>query len=156
MLLSFKKPEKEIFVAQRDTNDCGLACLRMIMRYFGKDDIFEDIRNYPVLERGLSLFNLSRIAEKLGFKTLSAKFSFKELSTKVKFPCIAYFKKMHFVVIYGVKRDKIRIADPAVGLVLLEKRQFLENWVVSEKRKNGKGICLLIDLGWENQEGAYK
>lgn len=148
--------ERISFVAQRNINDCGLACLRMIMSYYRKEDIWKDVHNYPVLESGVSLLEIARIAKKIGFKTLSAKLTFKDLKTKVKGPCIAFFNKAHFVVIYGVEEDKIYIGDPAVGLVLLDKKDFIENWVVSKKGKEGKGICLLIEPGHDNQKCADK
>lgn len=133
------------FIPQSAENDCGITCLRMIMKYYGKENTFGDVYNYPIHRSGISLLELARLAEKMGFKTLSARFTFDELKTKVEFPCIAYFKKKHFVIIYRVDEDVIYIADPAVGLVLFDKKQFLENWAIEINSKKHKGICLLIE-----------
>jgi len=133
------------FIPQSDVNDCGITCLRMIAKYYGKEKILRDIHNYKLHKSGISLLEIARLAEEIGFKSLSARLAFDELKTKVEFPCIAYFKNKHFVVIYRVKEDIIYVADPAVGLVLFNKREFLERWVIKKNGKKDKGICLLIE-----------
>jgi len=140
------------FVPQRDLNDCGLACIRMIMKYYGMNNIPPNVIDYKPAESGISLLELSRIAEKIGFKTLSVRLTFNELRAAVKIPCIGHLKHNHYVVICGVNKDLVYIADPAVGLTTFERRQFLDNWIVKVKGKERKGICLLI----YPKKGVYK
>lgn len=33
-------------VLQQDTSDCGVACLKAVLRFFGSDATFEILRNY--------------------------------------------------------------------------------------------------------------
>lgn len=144
------------FIPQRDLNECGLACIRMIMKYYGMNNIPRNVIDYKPAESGISLLELSRIAEKIGFKTLSVRLTFNELRAAVKIPCIAHLKYNHYVVIYGVNKDLVYIADPAVGLTIFEKRQFLDNWIVKVEDKEPKGICLLIYPEKNIQKVVYK
>ena len=97
-----------IFIRQQDSMQCGIACLAMICRNYGKKytiDALSDIC-FATTE-GVSLLGISQAAKKLGFETTSKRISIERLS-KTSLPCALHWnnwKKMFpFLVFYiGIK-----------------------------------------------------
>ena len=59
------------FYKQLDIMDCGPTCLRMIAKYYGKSYTLQELRRKTSITReGVSLLDLSRAAESIGFRTL--------------------------------------------------------------------------------------
>jgi ATP-binding cassette subfamily B protein len=134
---------------QLDSMDCGPTCLRMISKYYGKNHSIAYLRELAHLTReGVSLFGISEAAEKIGFKTLAVSIDFEQFINNVPLPCIIHWGKAHFVVVPPQKLDKARsngkitIADPDHGLVKVDKKVFLENWIATDSKK---GIVLLLE-----------
>lgn len=154
------------FYPQLDSMDCGATCLRMIAKYYGKHYTLESLRDKTYITReGVSLLGISEAAEKLGFRTTGVHLSFEQLATEVTFPCIVHWKQQHFVVVYDIKRKckffqnrhrqekkeesyRITVADPAHGIIVYNKQEFLNSWV-SRKDQNGEdeGVALLLEPG---------
>lgn len=129
------------FFRQTDYRDCGIACLKMVVSFHHKSSSFKKIQNETkIIKYGISLFELSRLAEILGFKSISVTIPFNKLYL-ISFPCIAYWKKYHFIVIYEIINDKIIIADPAIGIIIYDLEDFRRNWLIN----NNEGILLLIE-----------
>lgn len=134
------------FYKQPDTMDCGVTCLRMILKHYGKTVSMIKLREISeTTKQGVSLKNISTTSEKLGFRTLGVKISFEKLR-KAPTPFVVHWDQQHFVVVYKIKKDKIFIADPAQGLYKVNKDNFIKNWIGHEAREvNDKGIALLIE-----------
>jgi len=134
---------------QLDQMDCGPTCLRMIAKYYGKHYPLKTLREFSYLTRnGVSFKGISEAAEKIGFKTLGAKLTFEQLDEDVTLPCILYWNRNHFVVLPPQDYDKndthkkIAIVDPSIGLVKIDKQQFLKCW----SAQNGNyGFALLLE-----------
>src|SRR5882762_6990768 len=134
---------------QLDSMDCGPTCLRMIARHFGKSFSLEHLRRLCYMNRaGISLLGISEAAEKMGFRTLAAQVSFRQLNEEVPLPCILHWNKSHYIVIppqnYSDKhpRARITIADPAHGLVNVDKETFLKCWI---NTADNKGVALMVE-----------
>lgn len=130
---------------QLDAMDCGPSCLRMISKYHGKNYSLEFLRDLCGLSKeGVSLFGISEAAEKIGFRTQSVKLTFQQLSEDINLPCIVHWNQNHFVVLPPQKFSKktIVIADPAYGLVKIDKSTFQKSWCGSLK---DVGIALILD-----------
>jgi ATP-binding cassette subfamily B protein len=129
--------------------DCGPTCLRMIAKYYGKHYPLKTLREFSYLTRnGVSFKGISEAAEKVGFKTLGARLTFEQLDEDVTLPCILYWNRNHFVVLPPQDYDrndtskKLSIVDPSIGLVKIDKQQFLKSWSV----QNGNyGFALLLE-----------
>jgi ATP-binding cassette subfamily B protein len=127
--------------------DCGPTCLRMIAKHYGRDINILKLRSLANISReGVSVLGLNEAAEKIGFKTLGAQLSFEQLDKDVPLPCILHWGQNHFVVLppqnyRGRKGEKILIADPAVGLIKVDRKTFIAKWA------NGgtTGIALLLE-----------
>ncbi len=108
--------------------ECGTTCLAMIFKHYG----YKDIRNFlsqkaEVDVDGIDLYTLSELAESFGFETDGYQLDYDHLG-KVELPVIAHYEGNHFVVIYRVKKDKVWIADPAVGKYTLTKEELPSKW----------------------------
>lgn len=127
--------------------DCGPTCLRMVAKHYGRVLSLEKIRALSETTRaGSSLHGISHAAESIGFKSLGVKINFNDLLKDAPLPCIAFWNERHFVVVYKVKKNKVFIADPAHGLLVYTKQEFLDNWIGNNtSNETGEGIVLLLE-----------
>ena len=131
---------------QADFKDCGATCLKIISKYYGKIINIQQIRNYSKTTReGSNLLFLSDAAEKIKFRTLGVKLNASNLR-QTTLPCILYWNKEHFVVLYKIKKEKYYISDPAHGLIEYSKQDFLKFWIGNNANEfTHDGIALLLE-----------
>ena len=89
-------------VFQRDSRSCGVACLSMILHYYGKkvnSAYLNDV--LPCNKDGVSAFSIIEAANKLGLKGEGLKTDIKNLP-KIKLPVILHWNFNHFVVLYNI------------------------------------------------------
>ncbi len=131
---------------QLDTMDCGPTCLRIIAKYYGKSYSLQTLREKSFITReGVSLLGISDAAESIGFRTLAAKIPFDKLKEEAPTPFIAHWRQQHFVVVYGFKKDKVLVSDPAHELVKYTKEEFLEGWLSDKDQGEETGVVLLLE-----------
>ncbi|WP_151088601.1 peptidase domain-containing ABC transporter [Hymenobacter baengnokdamensis] len=136
----FQKPFP--FVQQQNSMDCGVACLAMIARHYGQYYTVADLLGHCTLTKnGLLAQDVSRLAEKLGFRTLLAKVPFESLARQVPLPCIVHWNREHYVVAYRIDRQTVYYADPASGLRTCTRQEFLRQW----RGDQPEGFALLIE-----------
>lgn len=132
---------------QLDQMDCGATCLRIIFKYYGRTVSINKIRKLCQTTRnGVNLLGISEAAEKLGFRTYGVRLSLESLQ-KAELPCILHWNQNHFVVLYKIRRGKYYISDPSLGLVILDEKEFLKNWLSTKELSTG--LSLLINPGPE-------
>lgn len=144
---------------QLDVADCGAACLKMILGYYGHDISLMAIKDSLYIGNcGVSLLNIAKGAEIFGLKTISVKLSLRYLKESKPLPCIIHVNGSHFVVLYKIKKTlnhgyKYYVADPAYGKVILEEEDFSKIWI-----RNGYGIALLLSPGstWDKLDKKIK
>ena len=135
------------FTSQLDEMDCGPACLKMISEWHGKHFSLQKLRELSHISRqGVSLEGIDDAAIKIGYRTIAVKISYLKDNNKpglVDFPmpCIAYWQKKHFVVIYKLNKKHVWIADPGHGKIKLKKEQFEKYWC----NEGNKGIVLGLE-----------
>lgn len=130
------------FYKQLDQMDCGPTCLKMIARHYGKIYSTEFFRDRSAISnQGVTLFGLSKAAENIGFRTLSARVPLEKLS-KLILPFIAFWEGRHFVVVYKITSKYIYVADPAIGKVKYSYEDFLKGWATKEYKREGKVLIL--------------
>lgn len=135
------------FFPQRDMMDCGAACLQSICCYYGKKIAQQYIRELcHITKNGVSMLGIADAAEALGFKTIGIKLNWDKLSSEIDCPCIIHWNQQHFVVVVSIKKNKIRIMDPAVGLLSYRKSDFLKSWLHIQDKQTGEnlGAALLL------------
>jgi len=134
------------FIKQPDAMDCGPACLKMIAGFYKKTFSLETIRKKCFITReGVSFLGLSEAADNLGFRTLGVKIPFEMLTENVPLPCIVHWRQRHFIVVYKIKDNKIWAADPAVGLIKLNREEFVRNWASTLSDGRPAGLVLIIE-----------
>ncbi|MDZ7900472.1 MAG: peptidase domain-containing ABC transporter [Arcicella sp.] len=135
------------FFKQFDTMDCGPTCLRMIAKHFGKNYSLQTLREKSGINKeGVSMAGIGTAAEHIGFRTLVAKVTFEKIVSDAPLPFIAHWKQNHFVVVHAIKKDKVYVADPAVGLVEYSIKDFKTDWVSGQNNANEQtGIVMLFE-----------
>lgn len=146
---------------QLDQMDCGPTCLRMIAKHYGRNYSLESLRNISSITReGVSLYGIGEAAEKIGLKTMAASINFEQLDSEVPLPCIVHWNQNHFVIVPpqnysgANKKNKILLADPAHGLVQVDKETFLKSWI---SKSNQQGVVLMLEptpLFYQQQDDA--
>jgi HlyB family type I secretion system ABC transporter len=123
------------FYQQQSGSDCGVACLVMLGRYWGKRFNINQLRQIANVNKdGASLQGLINAAESIGFSTRPVQATIESLA-KQKAPAIVHWKGNHYIIAYKVTRNRVTVADPAIGRRVLTHRQFHEQW---------KGYTLLV------------
>jgi HlyB family type I secretion system ABC transporter len=128
----FRKRSRRIgkidHVLQIDEMDCGAACLAMICRHFGRKVSLPRIRQLcHTATDGTSLKAISRAATELGLAARALKISLRNLPL-MPLPAIVHWEGNHWIVLYDVDQQFVRVADPARGLRKLPRREFESKW----------------------------
>lgn len=135
-----------------DTMDCGPTCLKMVAEHYGTIVPLDVLRERShILRDGVSLSGLSEAAESIGFGTLAASVNFDTLKEDIPLPCVVYWRKRHFIVVYGFKGDKVLVADPAFGHIKYTKQDFIKGWIASKgaPKDDDEGIILALEPNGE-------
>lgn len=118
---------------QHDSMQCGIACLQMICKYYGKEYTLESLSKICfATTEGVSMLAISETATTLGFHAVNVKCTVKVLN-EMYLPCILHWNQNHFVVLYKVKKGKkFYIADPGKGLVIYNLEEFVSHWISTQ------------------------
>jgi ATP-binding cassette, subfamily B, bacterial len=134
------------FYKQLDAADCGVTCLRMIAKHYGKAVSLEELREKAHLDReGASLTGIAQAAEAVGLRTLGVKVPYSRLQKDIPLPCIAHWEQKHFVVVYGFEQGKVLVADPAVGHLRMTEREFRKGWDSDITQAEPQGVILALE-----------
>lgn len=136
--LSFGFGRKLPVILQTEAAECGLACIAMVLGYFGTRTDLSTLRQRHSLSlKGADLGMICNIAEQeaLGFRALRLELN--EL-TELKRPAILHWDLNHFVVLKGFQGKKVVIHDPATGISKLS---------LSEVSQKFTGVALEL---WPN------
>ena len=115
-------------VRQLDEMDCGAACVAMICRYYGREVAPSHIRMaVGTGVDGTSLRGLQRGGEHVGLEMRAIKAS-KERLDQLPLPAIIHWGGNHWVVLYAIEGDHVRIADPGGSLRRVSRAEVLEKW----------------------------
>ena len=139
---------------QLEHSDCGLTCIRMVARHFGKKVPIRFLQEITDLNRlGMSLKDITDCCREIGLNAVSLKIGI-EHARRMPLPAIVYWKQRHFVVLYRITerrgRYRYHVADPAEGKVVYDEREFTEGWI---PRGEERGLVVLAepDDGFESK-----
>jgi ATP-binding cassette, subfamily B, bacterial len=135
------------FYKQLDLTDCGPTCLKIIAKFYGKIYSTEYLREKCHITReGVSVSGITDAADAIGLGSLAANVTFESLLTEVPLPCISYWRQRHFLVIYEVNKDSVKVADPAHGQIKYTKEEFLKGWTGNKFSNNdAEGLVILLE-----------
>jgi subfamily B ATP-binding cassette protein HlyB/CyaB len=132
-------------VEQAEEMDCGAACLAMICKHHNISITLGTLREMiNVTTEGATMDSLARAGESLGFSSKGVRCTYSSLLT-FECPFIAHWQGYHFIVIYGVSKNHVWIADPGEGFKKLSVEEFEKGWT---------GNCLLLTKTAELFEGG--
>ena len=129
-------------VKQQEDYSCGAAALAtLLIYYFGEDTSEKQVLTLLESElseqdkkmktqRGFSLLDLKRVAQKKGYRAAGYKVTMSQLA-KVTAPIMVFLEPLgykHFAVYRGMDQGRIYIADPARGNLLMSIGRFLDEW----------------------------
>jgi ABC-type bacteriocin/lantibiotic exporter with double-glycine peptidase domain len=134
-----------IRIKQRDSSDCGPACIASVAGHYGKRIPVSRIRQEARTDgQGTSMLGMVRTLEKLNFEARGVKGSAEHLKS-LPCPFIAHLVLIgglhHYVTVYKVGKNLLRIMDPAFGSIKSWKRDcFIELW--------SGAFFALVPTGW--------
>ena len=133
-------------VHQHDSMQCGITCLQMICRFFGREYSLDSLSKICfATTEGVSMLGINEAARILGFQTVSARATIEELS-ETPLPCILHWNQNHFVVLYKVKKGKeFYIADPGKGKITYNLEEFRRHWISTRSNGEDKGIAMFFE-----------
>lgn len=133
------------FYKQHDSMQCGITCLQMICKYYGKEYSLESLSRYCfATTEGVSMLGISEAANKLGLHTICGRVTMEQLP-QAPLPCILHWSQNHFVILYKIKNNKkFYIADPGKGLVTYTEKEFKNHWISTQSKGEEKGIAMFI------------
>lgn len=122
--------KKYPFIKQLGLKDCGVTCLKMIIKYYGGDYQIEKLRQITnTTKDGTSAYDLIEGAKKIGFDSVGYSVCLEDISDKI-LPVIAYTvidnSYQHYVVIYEIdhRNKQLVIADPAIKIKKIKFEEF--------------------------------
>lgn len=125
-------------VEQAEEMDCGAACLAMICKHYGIPMTLGKLRELAnVTTQGATLDSLARAGESLGFTARGVQCTFDSLRG-FDLPFIVHWEGYHYIIVYGVSKNHVWLADPALGFRKLSLEDFERGW---------SGTCLLFTPG---------
>ncbi len=127
-------------VHQAEEMDCGAACLAMICKHYGIPMTLGKLRELAnVTTQGATLESLARVGESLGFSTRGVQCTYEAL-LGFELPFIAHWEGYHYIIVYGISKHHVWVADPGPGFRKMSKEEFEKGWT---------GTCLLFNPGAE-------
>ena len=129
-------------IFQHDENDCGAACLAMILQHFGSFVSVGELRDATdTNSEGVSLYGIIKGSQKYGLEAEALQGSVEELIDELcsgnekNFPFIAHVKNEknegHFVVVEKYLKNRFVILDPEKGKYSLSEKDFDTFWLGS-------------------------
>jgi ATP-binding cassette subfamily B protein len=136
--LGEKVVKRFALVQQAEEMDCGAACLAMICKHYGIPMTLGKLRELAnVTTQGATLDSLARAGESLGFTARGVQCTYDAL-LGLELPFIVHWEGYHYVVVYGISKRQVWVADPAVGFKKLSVEEFERGW---------SGTCLAFTPG---------
>jgi len=136
------------YYPQVESNDCGVTCLKIVIKHYGKDCDLSFLREKsPAIKSGVTAFDIKNTAEEIGFACEAIKTTLHGVSHLVHHPCILHWDQNHFVVLYKHKNGFFHISDPNYGRVKLRSEDFEKYWTSGRET----GVAILL----KPKEGFY-
>lgn len=112
------------FIEQIEHNECGFACLAMILGFYGHHVTLPEMRKrFGVTPAGINMHHLQLIANEYHLDCKGYKLKTEQLN-QLQPPFILYWDNCHFVVLEQSSKRKRVILDPAIGRYELTIKEF--------------------------------
>ena len=132
-------------ILQMESTECGAACLGMILAYHGRRMSLEQLRVLCGVSRdGSKAARMLRAARECGL--IAGGFhSEPHQLFDLPFPLIVHWNFDHFIVVEGIRKDRVWVVDPASGPRQMSLQEFDRAFT---------GVCLAFAPGPEWRPGG--
>jgi ATP-binding cassette, subfamily B, bacterial len=125
-------------VRQMSEVECGLACLAMILHYYGRKTALSELRTrYGVGRDGLSALGMVTAARHYGMRVRAISLQQNDFRF-VRLPAIVHWEFNHFLVVERWSRKRVDVVDPARGRYRLTHDEFDAGFT---------GVVILLEPG---------
>lgn len=136
---------KNYFFEQQESNDCAVACIAMICKYYKKDFSIMKIKDILGTDiKGTSVKALHHGAEEMGFEVKTVRITRDVIGENFTLPAICHVKTAegasHFIVLSKTTDKYVKILDPAKGIIKETIDDFFEYF---------DGLILLLYPGYK-------
>lgn len=132
---------------QMESSECGAACLKILLAYYGKYVPIEELRVACGVSRdGCTAYGIVTGCEKYGLDCEGYTYSVEELK-KQPLPCILHWGFNHFVILEKILDKNYYLNDPAIGHTIIKEEEF---------KKLFTGIVLLLKPNIQFKKGGSK
>lgn len=114
---------------QMEALECGAACLAMILAYYGKWVALARVREDCGVSRdGSKAKNILIAARHYDLNAKGYRVEADALLKNGGFPCIVHWEFNHFIVLTGVRGNRVHVNDPARGSIVMSREDFDEGF----------------------------
>ena len=136
---------RRVICLQRESSDCGVACLLTLLRFFGAESSMYRLREESgITPSGTSLLALYRTAIRYGLKADAVEAS-EDWLFQQKDPVLLHVElenqRQHYVIWWQRDQDKSLIFDPACGLVKWSDEKLRTLWKSRYGMRVASGTC---------------
>lgn len=138
--------KKVKYIEQNEHSECGLACVAMLLKYYGIDIGLTKLRStFGVPNGGNNFLHLQQILSSYGVNTKAYKVESIDSINKIKQPMLIYWEKKHFIILEKITKKFMHIVDPSIGHIKIAKEDFMDkfsNVILNvEKVENISDVC---------------
>ena len=127
---------------QLEHSDCGLTCIRMVARHYGKSIPMQYLKSITDLNRlGMSIKDIVDCCNKIKLDSVAVKITLEQLNI-APLPIIVFWQQRHFVVVYKIKNGKYYVADPSQGKIVYNEYEFRDYWLPDG---SAHGLAILVE-----------
>lgn len=127
---------QKFYTAQVDENDCGVAALNMVLKYYGSNYTLAHLRNLAkTTNDGTTALGIVEAAKHLNLNAEAVRTDIDFFSDfQITFPVIVHVLKdnylPHYYVVYQVTKTSLIIGDPdpTVNTTTISKARFIKEW----------------------------
>lgn len=135
------------YVPQYARTDCGVACLSMVLRYYGRAVDPHELERLGDNQRdGLGADKILSIGEMYGLRGRGVSLDLEHLADLPR-GAILHWEFRHFVVFERVRKNGIEIVDPGVGRRVIPLQAFAKSFT---------GVVLLLEPGEQFERAGPK
>ncbi len=125
-------------ITQMSAVECGLACLAMLLSYYGRRTSIAELRAQSGVGRdGLSALSIVKIARNYNMRVRALSLQNSDFAG-VPLPAIVHWEFNHFVVIERWSHKGVHVVDPAKGRRHLTNKEFDESFT---------GVAITLEPG---------